>query len=124
MHKMIDSCPTCGGRLTIIEVCCDACGTQVRSRYTPSPFSTLTAEEQTFLLLFVRSRGNLKEVEKALGVSYPTVRAKLDEVIEALDTAPPAAASYPRREILARVQAGELTASEALILLQRAGEDA
>lgn len=128
MRKIIETCPTCGkAGLHISEVTCAACGTQVRSRYSPCPFCALHEEEQTFLLLFVRSRGNLKDVEKTLGVSYPTVRAKLDEIIERLTPAqPPAqpvspgpAAPPDRAAVLAQVQSGQLSAADALALLQR-----
>ncbi|MFN2167017.1 MAG: DUF2089 domain-containing protein [Anaerolineae bacterium] len=119
MRKMIEACPTCGSNLTITEVQCDTCGTQVRSRYSPCPFCALVEDQQTFLLLFVRNRGNLKELEKILGISYPTVRAKLDELIEQL--APPAPTVTPttgqRSAVLAQVQAGRLSAAEALALL-------
>jgi hypothetical protein len=76
----------------------------------------LTEEEQTFLLLFLRSRGNLKDVEKTLGVSYPTVRAKLDALVDRLAApeAPAMAVSDPRQALLARVQAGEISPAEAL----------
>ena len=94
MRKLIEACPTCdSAKLSITEVTCDACGTQVRSRYSRCPFCSLTEDQQTFLLLFVRSRGNLKDLEKTLGVSYPTVRAKLDEIVERL--APPALTPAP-----------------------------
>ncbi len=94
MRKLIETCPTCdSAKLSITEVTCDACGTQVRSRYSRCPFCSLTEDQQTFLLLFVRSRGNLKDLEKTLGVSYPTVRAKLDEIVERL--APPALTPAP-----------------------------
>lgn len=122
MRKIIETCPTCNSRgLTISELTCDACGTQVRSRYNPCPFCGLNDEEQTFLLLFVRSRGNLKDVEKTLGVSYPTVRAKLDEIIDRL--APPTLAAPPapvrdRKAVLDLVQRGQLGAAEALALLR------
>jgi hypothetical protein len=128
MRKIIETCPTCGkAGLTVSEVTCDACGTEVRSRYRPCPFCALREEEQTFLLLFVRSRGNLKDVEKTLGVSYPTVRAKLDEIIDRLAPAPspalpvpPAPAAAPdRAAVLAQVQSGQLSAGDALALLQR-----
>ncbi len=122
MRKIIETCPTCNSRgLTISEVTCDACGTQVRSRYSPCSFCALSEEEQTFLLLFVRSRGNLKDVEKTLGVSYPTVRAKLDEIIDRL-TPPtlsmPPAPARDRKAVLDRVQSGQLGAAEALVLLR------
>lgn len=121
MRKIIETCPTCNSRgLTITEVTCDACGTQVRSRYRPCPFCALNDEEQTFLLLFVRSRGNLKDVEKTLGVSYPTVRAKLDEIVDRLTPAaqPEAAPARSRKAVLELVHGGRLSAAEALVLLQ------
>lgn len=91
VRKLIESCPSCGGGLEITEVECVRCDTQIRSRYHPGPFSGLSEEQTTFLRIFVMSRGNLSEIEKRLGVSYPTVRAKLDEVIQRLsDTEPPA----------------------------------
>ena len=126
MRKLIEACPTCdSAKLSITEVTCDACGTQVRSRYSRCPFCSLTEDQQTFLLLFLRSRGNLKDLEKTLGVSYPTVRAKLDELVDRL--APPTLApeSVPaivpdsRQAVLARVQAGELSPAEALVWLSR-----
>ena len=120
MRKIIEHCPTCQGSLAITEVTCEACGTQVRSRYRPCPFCSLDDEQQTFLLLFVRSRGNLKDLEKTLGVSYPTVRAKLDELLAALESPAPKSAHDERRAVLARVEAGQLTASAALALLQEA----
>ena len=130
MRKLIEACPTCdSAKLSITEVTCDACGTQVRSRYSRCPFCSLTEDQQTFLLLFVRSRGNLKDLEKTLGVSYPTVRAKLDEIVErlappALTPTPapvsvPATLPDPRQAVLARVQAGELSPTEALAWLSR-----
>jgi hypothetical protein len=120
MRKIIETCPTCNHRgLTISEVTCDACGTQVRSRYSPCPFCALSEEEQTFLLLFVRSRGNLKDVEKTLGVSYPTVRAKLDEIIDRLTPPTPTAAPMnDRKAVLDQVQSGQLGVAEALALLR------
>ena len=103
-RKILESCPSCGGGLDIMEVHCRQCETQVRSRYRPCDFCGLTEEQSTFLRIFVTSRGNLSEVEKRLGVSYPTVRAKLDEVIERLVAAeqaepigPPPTLSSSRR---------------------------
>ena len=66
MRKILETCPTCDSNLIITELHCDTCNTVVRSRYAPCPFCALSDEQQTFLLLFVRSRGNLKDVEKTL----------------------------------------------------------
>src|SRR5579884_3696469 len=94
VRKVLESCPSCGGELEITEVRCTRCETQVRARYRPCDFCNLSEEQRTFLRLFLTSRGNLSEVEKRLGVSYPTVRAKLHEVIGALD-APRADSASP-----------------------------
>jgi hypothetical protein len=118
MHTAPRQCPTCAGPLEPRELACPACATVVRGRWTPSPFGHLTAEQQTFLLLFVRSRGNLSDVERTLGVSYPTVRAKLDELIAALGEPPPAPAPS-RQAILEQVARGALSADEALARLRQ-----
>src|SRR5215471_14608583 len=79
--KLLSACPSCGSELEVRELVCTRCDTQVRGHYRSCDFCRLSDEQSTFLRLFVTSRGNLSEVEKRLGVSYPTVRAKLDEVI-------------------------------------------
>lgn len=118
-------CPTCNEELGIRELGCAQCGTTVRGNWESNPFQRLNADQQAFLVLFVRSRGNLSEVERALGVSYPTVRAKLEELINALADAPAGGSetkdgvSVSRREILDRVARGEIPASDALELLRR-----
>ncbi len=103
-RKILEACPSCGGELEIGEVHCTNCETQIRAHYRPCDFCMLTEEQSTFLRLFVLSRGNLTEVEKRLGVSYPTVRAKLDEVIERLGSpgagspnSPPSGSSGSKR---------------------------
>ncbi len=95
VRKILEACPSCGGELEIGEVHCTNCETQIQARYRPCDFCMLTDEQSTFLRLFVLSRGNLTEVEKRLGVSYPTVRAKLDEVIERLNAGDSGAAKAP-----------------------------
>jgi hypothetical protein len=126
MYTAPHQCPTCASALETRELACPVCATTVRGRWTPdaSPFGHLTAEQQTFLLLFVRSRGNLSDVERTLGVSYPTIRAKLDDLIAALDApaapAPAAAPPSPRRQaILEQVARGALSADEALARLRQ-----
>src|SRR5919206_927186 len=94
-RKILESCPSCGGELEIRELRCAWCETEIRSYFKPCDFCRLSEEQSTFLRLFVTSRGNLSEVEKRLGVSYPTVRAKLDEVIARLAPAEPRPAGPP-----------------------------
>jgi hypothetical protein len=99
----------------------------VRGRWAADPLGRLTADQINFLVLFVRSRGNLSDVERTLGVSYPTVRAKLDELIAALTSTPssdssPAAdrlaAPSARQAVLEQVAAGQLSIDEALARLR------
>ena len=127
-RKIIESCPSCNGKLAITEVRCTRCDTQVRARYEPCDFCALSSEQSAFLRVFVTSRGNLSEVEKRLGISYPTVRSKLDEVIDQLSAAqpdlPPSPTDHPGRHmILDAVARGELTAKEGLERMRALGEE-
>ncbi|WP_374687119.1 DUF2089 domain-containing protein [Promineifilum sp.] len=81
MRKILESCPTCGSEMIVSEVTCTTCDTVVRSRYAPCPFCRLAPEDLAFMLLFVRSRGNVKDMERELGVSYWTIRGRLNEII-------------------------------------------
>ena len=84
MSRSINTCPSCNGELIIRELYCPACDIQIRGSFSApevAPSLRLNSEQQAFLRLFVMSRGNLSDVERALGVSYPTVRAKLDDLI-------------------------------------------
>ena len=124
VRKVLESCPSCGGELEITEVRCTRCETQVRARYRPCDFCSLSEEQSTFLRLFLTSRGNLSEVEKRLGVSYPTVRAKLDEVIGALEAPRPErvpAGMLERRAILDAVARRELGVAEGLEKIRELG---
>lgn len=83
--------------MAVSELSCTVCDTVVRSRYTPCPFCRLSPEDLAFMLLFVRSRGNVKDMERELGVSYWTIRGRLNELIATMglgdandDTADPA----------------------------------
>ncbi len=77
-------CPSCGVSLRVRTLCCPDCGTQVTGDFPLPAFARLAAAEQRFLLDFVLCSGSLKELAARLGVSYPTVRNRLDEVIDHL----------------------------------------
>ncbi|MBE6585047.1 MAG: DUF2089 domain-containing protein [Ruminococcaceae bacterium] len=85
MYRAPHQCPICGEKLTITEITCDACGTRMQGKFDGCRFCALSPEEAGFLLTFIRNRGSIKDVERELGVSYPTVRAALDNLIAALD---------------------------------------
>ena len=126
MLKLFERCPACGGPLIITECRCANCQLEMRGEFQPGQFSVLTPDQLTFIRQFLRVRGNLTELEKVLGVSYPTIRNKLDEINLALDRAEslpvgPAQVEMPvsadpgeqaRQAILRQVAAGQLTATE------------
>ncbi|HET7560047.1 MAG TPA: DUF2089 domain-containing protein [Limnochordia bacterium] len=114
-------CPVCEEALEIRRLECPACGTGVDGRFYPGPLARLKPEHQAFVETFVACRGNIKEVERVLGISYPTVRNRLDSAIEALgyrvdrDDGKPAP---DRRGILQALERGEMSATEALSRLR------
>lgn len=119
MRKILEQCPACGGPLIITEIRCTQCHTEVRGQFTPGNLTALSEEQLTFVQIFLRARGNLSEVEKILGISYPTIRNKLDEIVKVLERAEPAPAAAPaidaqRRLILEQVAAGTIPAAEGL----------
>ena len=118
MRKILEQCPGCGGPVTIAALQCDHCGVGVNGRFRPCDFCRLSDEQSTFLRLFVQRRGNLSQMEEALGISYPTVRNKLEEIIRLLQQPAPEPAAGPRDSILRQVAAGGLGAEEALAKLR------
>lgn len=125
MYQAPSHCPTCQSTLTTTELSCRTCGTTIQGEWASNPFAQLSPDQQAFLVLFVRSRGNLSEVERALGVSYPTVRGKLEEVIqvfsgdEAAAVADVSSAGGGRRDLLERVARGEISTADAVAELRR-----
>lgn len=120
MKKMIGRCPICGEPLTVTSLHCDKCDLSINSQFELDSFFKLTSEQLLFVKTFIRNRGNIKEVEKELGISYPTVRNKLDEVIEALGYTIEQKDDYQvkRKDVLARLERGEITSEEAIKLLK------
>ena len=85
MRKIIEKCPGCGKNLIITRLRCPTCETTIKGNYAPCPFCKLSEESLKFLELFVRSRGNIKDMERELGISYPTVRSRLNTIIEEME---------------------------------------
>jgi len=100
---------------------CPSCGTEVSGQFALNEFARLPKEHLDFLRLFVRARGNLKEVERILGVSYPTVRARLDALLKALGyeaEEETEGAEAARLEVLEALRKGEISVEEAVARLR------
>lgn len=109
-------CPVTGEPLEVTRLECPKSGVAIEGRFTPNEFARLSAENLELLRLFLRVRGNLKDVERILGVSYPTVRGRFDALLRDLDyEAPPEAQGVrdERADILGLLERGEVTAEEA-----------
>ena len=121
MRKVLEQCPSCGGNIEITRLSCTQCETAVTGRFAPCRFCGLAPDTVQFLETFVRNRGNVKEMERDLGISYWTIRNRINDLIAELgfETEEEDDATRQRHEILAKVDRGELAAGEAAELLSR-----
>jgi len=118
-------CPVCGEPLRAVRLYCPACATALEGRFRLCRFCLLSQEQRDFVEIFLRARGNLREVERELGISYPTVRARLEAVLTALGIPPARAGDEEeqaervrrRQEVLDALEKGKITAEEAARLL-------
>ena len=107
-------CPGCGTAMHVAELRCPRCATRVQGDFRPALLG-LTPAQQLFAEHFLVARGNLKELERELSVSYQALRGQLDEIVAALSPAPQRGG---RDGVLRRLRRGELRADEALRLLE------
>jgi hypothetical protein len=121
MPLIPQSCPSCSSPLIVTQLTCTSCGTGVVGKFELSPFHRLSPERLKFLEVFVRNRGNVKDVERETGESYWAIRRQLDEVITEMGMEPPKEddISTRRQEILARLSRGEINVQEATKLLSQ-----
>ena len=82
MKRFPTLCPSCAGRLVVRRMACRECETEIEGRLDLPPLAQLPDEDQQFILDFVKASGSLKEMARILRLSYPTVRNRLDDVIE------------------------------------------
>ncbi len=122
--KIPTTCSVCSGQLEAVRLQCRSCGTALEGHFDIPPFARLSPEQHQFLMLFLQSRGNVKEVERALGLSYPTVRNRLDALLHALGLAGEAqtmAAPRRRVDILKDIEDGKISVEAALAELETLG---
>ena len=112
---VIGKCPVCNNKMIVERLKCPSCGTGVDGKFKLNKFDYLSKEQMYFVEIFIKNRGNIKEIEKDLGVSYPTVKRNLEQVIEALGyNIPKEENSIDKKEILDKLSKGEIKAEEAL----------
>lgn len=120
MYKVLSECPVCSNKLSVQKLKCYKCHTVVENDFKLSKFDYLSTEQLHFVETFIKCRGSIKEVEKELGISYPTVRAKLDEVIVSLGYMPKnTTPTKSNTDILDALEKGEISADDAIQTLKK-----
>jgi hypothetical protein len=121
MPTVLGRCPVCDGEMEVVRLHCRSCGSALEGQFALGKFHSLSRDQLQFAELFIKNRGNIKEMERELGVSYPTVRGRLEGLIRALGyEVPEEPKPVPdgRKEILAQLERGEITSEEAIRLLR------
>jgi len=137
-HDVISTCPVCSGELAVTRLHCRSCGTTLEGEFSVGRFGRLTKEQLALLESFLRSRGNLRDMERELGLSYPTVRSRVEALVRALGFGPrdgeeptgdestarqasAGDAATNRQEILERLARREIGAEEAAAAIRALG---
>ena len=120
-HQVLTRCPVCGDELRIVRLQCEACGSALEGRFSLGRLQRLTREQVQFVEVFLKCRGKIKDVEEELGISYPTVVARLNDVVEAMGFSvkqEDAEVVTRRQQILDDLAAQKITAAEAAARLR------
>jgi hypothetical protein len=120
MARLVVRCPSCEGELIATRLTCKSCATSLEGKFDIPALLQLPQDDLAFVTTFVRSSGSLKAVAAELGVSYPTVRNRLDDILKRLD-AVTQSLDAKRHEILDALENGKMTAEEAAEQLRKVG---
>jgi hypothetical protein len=123
MKNSLTRCPVCDNELVVTRLHCDACDTTIEGRFVGGPFSHLDNDQLNFIEVFIRCEGKINRMEAELGLSYPTIRNRLHEVIRALGYEPgkddsPDVSDERRIQILEELDAGKISAEDAMRILR------
>ena len=127
MNQILNRCPICSSNLSVTRLHCDACGTTIEGQFSFEAFVGLSTEQLEFVKMFVKNEGKLNRLEVELGMSYPTLRARLLEIIRAMGfepgrEEPPAPTARlsdeERRRILDDLDAGRISMDQAMLSLK------
>ncbi len=128
MNPTLTQCPVCKDELVVTRLHCSSCNTSIEGRFFSGPFSNLSRKQMEFIEVFVRCEGKITRVETELKLSYPTIRNRLHEVIRAMGYEPGKddlvdnLDNEKRRNILEDLDAGRISAEEAMNILGGEGE--
>ena len=116
-------CPICQSELAVAKLHCSSCDSTIEGNFASSQFSNLTPEQMDFVFTFVRCEGKINRMEQEVGLSYPTIRNRLHEVIRALGYEPGRDDSVEidaekRSSTIADLEAGKITADQAMRILR------
>jgi len=117
-YPIPESCPVCKSKYMVSQLRCEGCGTRLEGSFSAGRLSNLNDKQTNFVETFLMYRGNIQKVGRALGISYPTVRNRLDEILDVLGL------SSEEDDILTRLQNGEISVEEAAALISKNKEDA
>jgi hypothetical protein len=123
MKPSMSKCPVCSNELTVTRLHCDACDTSIEGRFSNNVLPGLNEEQLDFVETFIRCEGKITRVEDELGLSYPTIRNRLHEVIRAMGYEPgkdedePEISDEKRHSILEELDAGKISADDAMRFL-------
>ena len=111
-------CAVCGGTLHVTRLKCDTCSSELSGSFTPCRFCSLDAQNLAFLEIFIKNRGSIKDIEREMGISYPTVRNNLDNLLTALGYGKEPTRPLTKKEILDRLAKKEISSADALAMLE------
>ena len=125
MNKIVETCPVCSEKLVITQLLCPQCRTSLAGRFImpESPFSQLNSEQMQFLITFIRCEGKFNRMEEELGLSYPTLRSRFNEILRVLgmesgrEQTEAGLTSEERRRILEDLDSGKIDLETAQKLL-------
>jgi hypothetical protein len=105
-------CPECNKPLSVSKMACSSCGLALEGSFELSPLGKLSVDDQAFLIAFVRHHGSIKKMESIFGISYPTVKNRLNAIGAALEK--DFEAPSPNMHVLEQLAEGQLSVDEAL----------
>jgi hypothetical protein len=121
VNVLLTNCPVCGDPLAVTRLHCRKCDTAIEGHFEVGRFGRLTPEQVGFVEAFVRCEGKLNRMEREVGLSYPTLRARLSEIIRQMGFAvgaEAAASDEERHRVLDDLAAGRITSEEAMRALE------